>query len=130
MSKTFRVVALLLTLALPTTVTATAVSANAAAAATPQVKTTKARFGSRFGRRAPTSRYRSPSWTRRPYRRTYRRSPFGGVFGGVLKALGIAYLVHALFGWGGGGSPFGMLLLVALTLWVATRRTRRRTPRW
>jgi hypothetical protein len=48
----------------------------------------------------------------------------------VLKALGIAYLVHALFGWGGGGSPFGMLLLVALTLWVATRRTRRRTPHW
>jgi len=42
----------------------------------------------------------------------------------VLELLGIAYLVHLLFGWGAGGSPFGLLLLGAFALWVVTRRRR------
>src|SRR4051794_1040488 len=67
-------------------------------------------FGSRsFGRRSPAvgSRYRSPY-----YRRV---SPFHGFGGAILKGLGIAYLFHMLFGIGaGGGSPFGLILLVAL----------------
>jgi len=46
--------------------------------------------------------------------------------GGILRALGLAYLFHALFGWGSGGSPFGLLLLAAIVLFLATRRRRRR----
>jgi hypothetical protein len=48
------------------------------------------------------------------------------VGGAILRALGLAYLFHLLFGWGAGGSPFGLLLLVALVAWIATRRLRRR----
>ena len=39
--------------------------------------------------------------------------------------LGIAYLAHLLFGLGGGGSPFGLFLLVAIVLWLVSRRRRR-----
>ena len=80
--------------------------------------------------RAPS--YRAPSYrprtrarpSRAPgYRRPARRR---GVLGGILRALGLAYLFHALFGWGGGGgSPFGLLLLAAIVLLVMSRRRRR-----
>lgn len=86
-----------------------------------QVQTTQARLGGRAFRRAPVYR----RWPRAPYRRAYRPSPFHGFFGGLLKVLGIAYLAHLLFGWGAGGSPFGLLLLAAVVLWLATRRRRR-----
>src|SRR4051794_1338068 len=124
MSNQFRALAIVLAAALP--LTALSIPAPArAATATATVQTSQARLGSRFGRRTPVTRYRSPVRTRSPYTRGYRRSPFHGFFGGVLKALGIAYLVHALFGWGGGGHPFGLLLLAAIVLWLATRRRRR-----
>ena len=69
-------------------------------------------------RYAPRSRYARPHYGRRLFR-------------GFLHALGIAYLAHLLFGWGGGGSPFGLLLLGALVLWLVTRRRRRPAyPGW
>jgi predicted lipid-binding transport protein (Tim44 family) len=85
--------------------------------------------GSRgFGRRSPSigSRRRVAPASR--YRA--RRSPFRGLGGSILRALGIAYLVHMLFGWGaGGGSPFGLLLLLGIVaLWFAMRRRRRYVP--
>jgi hypothetical protein len=43
----------------------------------------------------------------------------------VLQALGIAYLAHLLFGWGAGGSPLGLILLIGLVLWLVTRSRRR-----
>jgi hypothetical protein len=90
------------------------------------VGTTQARFGGGFRGSRPSYRspYRSPVY-RRPS--TYRRAhPFRGFGGSILRALGIAYLVHALFGWGaGGGSPFGLLFVAALVVWVATRFRRR-----
>ena len=53
------------------------------------------------------------------------------LFRGFLHALGLAYLAHLLFGWGGGGSPFGLFLLAAIVLWLVTRRRRRAVPaRW
>ena|SRR5215212_5878860 len=81
-----------------------------------------ARVGLGRSYRVPrTSRYR----TRTPYYR--RRGPSArAMAGGILRALGLAYLFHALFGWGGGGSPFGLLLLAAIVLFLATRRRRRR----
>src|SRR3954471_12022657 len=120
---------------LPLTAILLALGAAPAAAATPAalptgaVKTTQARFGGgrAFGRSpypspprySPTSRYR-----RSPYLRS--RPHFGRrLFRGFLQALGIAYLAHLLFGWGAGGSPFGLLLLGALVLWLVTRRRRR-----
>jgi hypothetical protein len=33
--------------------------------------------------------------------------------------------MHLMFGWGAGGSPFGLFLLGALVLWLFTRRRRR-----
>jgi hypothetical protein len=68
----------------------------------------------RFGTR------RSPFGTRR---RTVRRRSSGSFGRSVLRALGIAWLVSALFGWGAGGSPFGLLLLVGL-LWLVFRAMR------
>jgi hypothetical protein len=101
--------------------------ALAAAPAKSQAQTSQARlFGRSFARRTPAfgSRYRYR--TRSPYTRAYRRPHlWRGFFGGVLKALGIAYLFHLLFGFGPGGSPFGLLLLVALVAWLLGRRTRR-----
>jgi hypothetical protein len=79
-----------------------------------------------FGRRAPSfgSRSRYPSRYRA---RPYRRPGFGigRFFGGVLKFLGLAYLFNLLFGWGPGGSPFGLILLFGLIVLLATRRSRR-----
>ena len=107
---------------------AVAVPAPAAAVAgKAQMTTDQARLGRGFGRRSPTigSRYRTRS--RSPYR---ARRPFTGrrFFGGVLKALGLAYLFHMMFGWGAGGSPFGLLLLGAIVLFLVTRRRRVRRP--
>jgi hypothetical protein len=65
------------------------------------------------------SRYRSRSYQR-------PRRGIGHVFGGVLKALGLAYLFNALFGWGSGGSPLGLIVLLALIALLLTRRPRRR----
>jgi hypothetical protein len=90
----------------------------------------EARIGGRgFGSRRPTFRSRRPS-VRRP---AVRRRPLfrHGFFGSILRALGIAYLVHLLFGWGaGGGSPLGLLLVIGVVLWLATRRRRRRPAYW
>jgi hypothetical protein len=97
-------------------------------AAAIHVPTTQARLGGprSFGRRPPMFRPRLRYRTRP----AYRRSPFHGVFRGILRAIGLAYLFHLLFGWGGGGSPLGLLLLAALVLWIATRARRRRRAYW
>jgi hypothetical protein len=102
-------------------------AATAPAAPTAVIKANQARFGRGFGR----STYRSrPRYTPRS---RYRRSPFRArphlgrrIFRGFLQALGIAYLAHLLFGWGAGGSPLGLLLLLGVVLWLVTRTTRRR----
>jgi hypothetical protein len=89
--------------------------------------TTFAAIGRRgFGRR--TSPRRTSPYSRRPY----RRSPgFGHLMGNVLKFLGIAYLVNALFGWGpGGGSPLGLLIIVAVVAYLFGRRRARRRDRY
>jgi predicted lipid-binding transport protein (Tim44 family) len=96
-------------------------------AVTGQTGTTQARFGGRgFGRsRGFTPRRRSAPVRRSPA----RRSPFHGLGGAILRGLGIAYLFHMLFGWGaGGGSPFGLLLLLGLMFLVFSMfRQRRRS---
>src|SRR4051794_18023550 len=105
-----------------------------ASSPTAQVKsgqTTQAAFGRGFGRRTPSLGSRPRVLPRYPSRyrtRSYRR-PRRGVghfFGGVLKALGLAYLFNALFGWGSGGSPLGLILLFVLIALLVTRRPRRR----
>jgi hypothetical protein len=84
----------------------------------------KSRLGGGFRTaRRPSfgSRYRS-----RPYARprSYRRP---SLFRGILQALGIAYLFHMLFGLGpGGGSPFGLILVIGFVVWMITRTRRRR----
>jgi MYXO-CTERM domain-containing protein len=121
MSNLSRFVALLI----PTLVLAVATPAPAGAAvpAGATATTSLARVGIGRGYRARPYRSR----TRPPYARRYRRPAYGhGFFGGILRALGIAYLFHALFGWGaGGGSPFGLLLLGAVVLLFLGRRRRR-----
>jgi hypothetical protein len=119
-----------------------AVPAADAAAAAPRKSSTaanEARIGGRgFGSRRPTFRTRRPTarrpTARRPAaRRPVRRRPlFGwhGFFGGVLRALGIAYLLNLLFGWGPGGSPLGLLIVLAIVVWLATRSRRRRPVYW
>jgi uncharacterized membrane protein len=101
------------------------VSAGAATGgSTATVQTQQARFGGGFRGTA-----RRPSFGSRPRYRSpgYRRShPFRGVGGSILRALGIAYLFHAIFGWGGGGgSPLGLLIIVAVIAWIVMRRRRR-----
>jgi hypothetical protein len=122
MSKYFGAVfAVLSTLALAGAAPAVASAAPRAVTASP---VQRAGFAVRtFGRRpAFTPRYR----TRSPYSRSYRRPGlFHGFFGGMLKLLGIAYLFHLLFGIGAGGSPLGLLLLVALIAYFAGRRRSR-----
>ena len=123
MSNRFRLLPAVLVAALMTSLVPAPAGAVTRPVAAAHVPTTQARFGSRgFGRRAPVYRPRY----RTPYRPAYRRSPFHGFFRGVLHGLGIAFLLHALFGWGGGGSPFGLLLLAGLVLWLFTRPRRRR----
>lgn len=98
--------------------------AGAAVRTTKAGGTSQARIG--FGRSYRAPSYRARSRARPSYGRRYRRPGFGHVFGGILRTLGIAYLFHALFGWGGGGgSPFGLLLLAAIVLFAVTRRRRR-----
>jgi hypothetical protein len=111
----------------------------AAAGTTTKAATTpganEARIGGRgFGRGSrPTFGSRRPSIRRPAARRPIRRRPLfrHGFFGSILRALGIAYLVHLLFGWGaGGGSPLGLLLVLGVVLWLVTRRRRRRPVYW
>jgi uncharacterized membrane protein len=116
-------------LVLAVSVAGAAVPATASAVTTAPAKVQfqQARFGGGLrGFRRPSlgSRYRTRSPFRSPYRRGYRRP---SLFRGILHALGIAFLLHALFGWGAGGSPFGLLLVVAFIAWLVTRR-RRRAP--
>src|SRR3954454_20013885 len=105
--------------------------ASAAAVQVKPAQSTQAAFGRGFGRRAPSlgsrSRVRSPYPSR--YRtRSYQR-PRRGVghfFGGVLRFLGLAYLFNMLFGWGSGGSPFGLIIVFAVVVLLLSRRPRRR----
>jgi hypothetical protein len=103
-----------------------AMPATVSAASTPaKIQVQHARFGGGFrSYRRPSfgSRYRS-----RPYGR-YRYYHRPSIFRGILRAIGIAFLLHALFGWGAGGSPLGLLLLVAFFAWLVTRRRRRPVP--
>ena len=96
-----------------------------AAAGKAQTTTEQSRLGRGFGRRAPSFRARPRTRPRSTYRArrplTTRR-----FFGGVLKALGLAYLFNLMFGWGPGGSPFGLLLLAFLVLLVVGRLRRPR----
>lgn len=112
---------------------ATRVASSRAMAATATAKPVLAArfgFGRGFGARTGyRPRARTP-FTRSP--RTYRRAsrPFrprvGHFFGNLLRALGIAYLLHLMFGWGaGGGSSFGLLIVLAFVAWLVTRRRRR-----
>jgi hypothetical protein len=123
------VLALPVALAPATALSATATTPSAKAAGA-GAGANEARIGGRgFGSRRPTFRTRRPS-VRRP---GVRRRPLfrHGFFGSVLRALGIAYLIHLLFGWGpGGGSPLGLLLVIGVVLWLATRRRRRRPAYW
>jgi hypothetical protein len=119
----------------PKAAVAQAASAPAAVAgkAVPTVVPTAVRLGRGFGRgfgARPSTRVRSRSPLRRPARarRPLRRPGFGHAARNILRFLGIAWLVHALFGWGAGGSPFGLLLVLAVVAWIATRRRRR--PAW
>ncbi len=69
----------------------------------------------RFGGRRSVTRARPRSQVRRPRPRNVGRS--------LLHALGIAYLVHLLFGWGpGGGSPIPLLVILGLVAWLVVRR--------
>ena len=111
--------ALLVPAAAPATAPAAAPSAKGAAS--------QSRLGRGFGRRSPSIGTRPRYRSRSPYR---ARRPFTArrFFGGVLRALGLAYLFNLMFGWGAGGSPFGLLLLGAIVLFLATRRRRMRRP--
>jgi hypothetical protein len=125
---------------LPLTAILLALGAAPAAAAAPAglpvaaAKASQPRLGHGFGRTSFRSRPRVAPTARRYRRSPYRARPHMGrrLFRGVLQALGIAYLAHLLFGWGGGGSPLGLLLLLGLVLWMATRSRRRRVmySRW
>jgi hypothetical protein len=60
-----------------------------------------------------------------------RRSRPGRSLGrSILRALGIAWLLSVLFGWGAGGSPLGLLLLLALAFLVVRSLRRRRHYAW
>ena len=107
---------------------AVAVLAPAAAAAgKAQTTTEQSRLGRGFGRRSPSLGTRPRTRARSPYR---ARRPFTArrFFGGVLKLLGLAFLFNLMFGWGAGGSPFGLLLLAAIVLFAVSRRRRPRYP--
>ena len=78
-------------------------------------------FGPRTSRR--------PSFRRGPLVRSRRYAPrrrSTGFGRSMLRALGLAWLFSALFGWGpGGGSPFGLLLLL-VGAWFVVRALRPR----
>jgi hypothetical protein len=105
---------------------ATPASASAASP-THRLVTTQARFGGgfRLGRPSFGSRYRSPRYGSRYSSRYGRVHPFRGLGGSILRAIGIAYLFHLFFGWGGGGSPLGLLFIAGLIVWLVTRSRRR-----
>jgi len=135
--RTALIAALLLVLALPAGAAIAQSTTSTGSDARPGSTTpaNESRIGGRggFGRSArPTIRRSRPNTgARRPTtRRQTRRPLFGhGFFGSVLRFLGIAYLVNLLFGWGpGGGSPLGLLIVLGVVLWLATRRRRRRPP--
>ena len=87
-----------------------------------------ARFGRGTGYRSSARSRYGRSRVNRRASRPYRPR-VGHFLGNVLRALGIAYLFHMIFGWGGGGgSPFGLLIVLALIAWMLTRRRRR--TRW
>src|SRR5919107_3402651 len=97
-----------------------AAPAMASSATATASKANQSALGRGFGRRSPSfgsrSRYPSP-------RRAYRRPGLGGgrFFRGVVQFLGLAFLFNMLFGWGAGGSPLGLILLVGIVVWLATR---------
>jgi hypothetical protein len=120
---------------LPLTAILLALGAAPAVAAAPAglpvaaAKPNQSGLGRGFGRTSFRSRPRVAPTARSRYRPSpYRARPHLGrrIVRGVLQALGIAYLAHLLFGWGAGGSPLGLLLLVGLVLWMAARSRRRR----
>lgn len=80
---------------------------------------TEARFGGGrgFGLRS-RPRYSYP-------RGSYPRYRTRGLERGIVRGLGIAFLLHALFGYGTGGSPIGLLLVFGVILWLVSRRRRR-----
>lgn len=79
-----------------------------------------ARGGRSFG--GGRSRARTPSAQR-------ARRPINGrrVASSVLRALGIAYLFHLVFGIGdGGGSPIGLFIILGLVAFFVVRSRNRR----
>jgi MYXO-CTERM domain-containing protein len=107
-------------------VPATAAASPLPAAPAAAVKANQARFAARGFRGGYRSRPRTaPARRYAPSR--YRSRPQLGrrLFRGVLQALGIAFLVNLLFGWGAGGSPLGLILLLGLVLLFVARRRRR-----
>jgi hypothetical protein len=109
---------------------APAVAAAPAGLPVAAAKPNQSGLGRGFGRTSFRSRPRVAPTARSRYRPSpYRARPHLGrrIVRGVLQALGIAYLAHLLFGWGaGGGSPLGLLLLLGLIVFMATRLRRRR----
>jgi hypothetical protein len=111
---------------LPLTAILLALAPAPAAAAPLAVHVNQAGFAARGFRSGLRSRPRVSTRPRYAPRSRYARPHYGRrLFRGFLHALGLAYLAHLLFGWGAGGSPFGLLLLGALVLWLVTRRRRR-----
>src|SRR3954465_3776146 len=101
-------------------------AAAAAPAAPVAVHVNQAGFGTRGFRGGLRARPRIGTRPRYAPRSRYARPHLGRrLFRGFLQALGIAYLAHLLFGWGAGGSPFGLLLLMGIVLWLGARRRRR-----
>jgi hypothetical protein len=128
MSNHVRVLTLLLSSVLVTGPAAASAAAAGSGSAVRPAAGTPAPLQARLGGSRGGFGRRSPSFGRRralPSRRM-TRSPFRGIGRSILHALGIAFLLHALFGWGAGGSPLGLLLLLAIVLWIATRRRRAR----
>ena len=113
-------------LLLPIMISALAVPvapAIASSATSTASKANQSALGRGFGRRSPSVGVR-PRYRSRPYRRP--GLGVGRFFRGVLQFLGLAFLFNMLFGWGAGGSPLGLILLVGIVVWLATRRRRRR----
>ena len=122
MSNLLRPLSVLLTALLVAGAVPATATAGGSGTAAQQAGATEARLG---GFRARPSYRTRPTYRRPTYRRN-RPSIARGFVRGVLTALGISFLLHALFGWGAGGSPLGLLLLGAIVLWIVTRSRRRR----